>query len=257
MHKKKYRLKNSLPVILTFVIVTALWELVDYLFQIKEVILPNPHEILFAILNHSGNLLKHTSITLTESVLGFAIGSLLAVLMAVLFVYSAKSKKALYPYVIAIKAVPLYALAPLLLLWFGNGMSSKIVMSALVAFFPVLINAVKGFSAVEPESIDLLKSLSASKWQIFLKLRLPNSLRYIFPSLKVSATFAVIGATIAEFTGASAGIGHLIVNASYYLNTSLLFAGIVMISLAGIMFFYLVEFAERKIVFWEVHKNEI
>lgn len=251
MHKTKNRLKNSLPVILTFIVIVGLWELLDFIFKIKEIILPNPHEILFVIINNTSELLKHTSITMTESVIGFILGSIFAILLAILFVYSSKSKKALYPYAIAIKAVPLYALAPLLLLWFGNGIWSKVVMSALVAFFPVLITAVKGLSSIEPESIDLFKSFSASKFQIFLKLKLPSSLKYIFPGLKMATTFAVVGATIAEFTGSSAGIGHLIVNSSYYLDTSLMFAGIIMISLAGILFFYLVEYIEKKIVFWE------
>jgi NitT/TauT family transport system permease protein len=256
MHKRKNRLKNNIPVLITFIIIIAGWELIDFLFKIKEIILPNPHEILFTIINNLGELLSHTYVTLLESILGFIVGSVSAILLAILFVYSATSKKALYPYIIAIKAAPLYALAPLLLLWFGNGIMSKVVMSALVAFFPVLVNAVKGFTAVEPEAVDLFKSLSASKWQVFFKLRFPSSLKYIFPALKIASTFAVVGATIAEFTGASKGIGYLIVNSSYYLETSMMFAGILMISLVGILLFYLIEFLEKKVVFWEVHENE-
>jgi len=237
--------------LLTFVILICIWEFIDYVFQIREVILPNPHEILASVLANWGILIKHTSITMLESVFGFLIGSSIGVLTAILFVYSAKSKQALYPYAIALKATPLYALAPLLIVWFGSGLLAKIIMSALVAFFPVLVSAVKGFTSIEQESFDLLRSFSASKWQIFVKLRFPNSLPHLFPALKISTTLAVVGATIAEFTGASMGIGHLIVNASYYLDTSLMFAGIVMISLAGILFFYSIEFIERKVVFWQ------
>lgn len=251
MHQRKNRLKISKLPIIAFLIIISLWEAIDYIFSIKEVILPNPHEILSSIIANWNILIKHTGITMFESVFGFIIGSSIGILIALLFVYSAKSKEALYPYAIALKATPLYALAPLLIVWFGSGLLSKIVMSALVAFFPVLVNAVKGFTSIEQESLDLVRSFSASKWQTFIKLRLPNSLPYLFPALKISTTLAVVGATIAEFTGASSGIGHLIVNASYYLDTSLMFAGIVLISLAGILFFYLIEFIEKKVVFWQ------
>jgi len=251
MYQRKNRLKiRKLPII-AFLVIVALWEAFDYVFSIKEVILPNPHEILSSIVANGDILIKHTGITMFESVFGFIIGSSIGILIALLFVYSAKSKEALYPYAIALKATPLYALAPLLIVWFGSGLLSKIVMSALVAFFPVLVNTVKGFTSIEQESLDLFKSFSASKWQTFIKLRLPNSLPYLFPALKVATTLAIVGATIAEFTGASFGIGHLIVNASYYLDTSLMFAGIVMISLVGILFFYLIEFIEKKVVFWQ------
>ena len=254
MHKGETRIKiNILPAIV-FMAILIVWELIDYIFKIKEIILPNPHEIFYAIINNFSLLIRNAYTTMLESVFGFIIGSLFGVLIAILFVYSKNSKKAIYPYAIALKATPLYALAPLLVIWFGNGMMSKIVMSAMVAFFPVLVSAVKGFSSIEQESLDLFRSLSASRWQIFIKLRLPNSLPYIFPALKIATTLAVVGATIAEFTGASGGIGHLIVNSSYYLETSLMFAAIIMISLGGILFFYLIEFIEKKAIFWQINE---
>lgn len=251
MHTKTTRVKDVIFPAVTFISILVAWELIDYLFKIKNVILPNPHEIWYAITHNFSVLINDTYITMLESVFGFLTGSVLGIAIALVFVYSTTSKKALYPYAIALKATPIYALAPLLILWFGNGMMAKVVMSALIAFFPVLVSAVKGFTAVESESIDLFRSLAASKWNILLKLRFPSALPYIFPALKIATTLAVVGATIAEFTGASRGIGHLIVNSSYYLETSLMFAGIIMISLAGILFFYLVDFLEKKIVFWQ------
>jgi len=253
MHKTKNSLKEILFPVATFFIILIVWQLIDFVFKIKEVILPNPIEIFNQIIRNFSTLIGHTYITMFEAVFGFIAGSILAILIAVLFVYSSKSKKALYPYAIALKATPLYALAPVLVIWFGNGMPAKIVMSAMVAFFPVLVGAVKGFTAIEPEALDLFRSLSASELQIFSKLRFPNALPYILPSLKIATTLAVVGATIAEFTGASRGIGHLIVNSSYYLETSMMFAGIIFISIAGVLFFYLIEFIETKVVFWQVH----
>ncbi len=251
MHKRKAGLKDHLSTILIFPAIILIWELADYVFQIKEIVLPNPHEIFFAIVNNFNELIYHTGITTLEAVLGFIAGSLFSIILAMIFVYSKPTKKAVYPYMIVIKAVPMLVFAPLLILWFGNGLSSKVVMAALVAFFPVLVNSVKGFSAVEEESLDLFRSLSASRWQVFLKLRLPSALKFIFPSLKIATTFAVVGATIAEFTGASAGIGNLITNASYYLDTSLMFGGIAMISASGVLLFYLINWIEKRIVFWE------
>lgn len=251
MHKKKDRIDGFVYPFVTFISILIGWEIIDHVFNIQEIILPNPHEIFIATINNLPILLYDTYITMLESVFGFLIGSVLAILSAVLFIYSKNSKKAFYPYTIALKAAPLYALAPVLIIWFGNGIASKIVMSAMVAFFPVLVSSVKGFSSVEQEQIDLFRSLSASKWQIFKKLRFPSGLPYIFPALKIATTLSVVGATIAEFTGASEGIGHLIVSSSYYLETSLMFSGIFMISLGGILFFYLIQFIEKRVVFWQ------
>lgn len=150
----------------------------------------------------------------------------------------------------ALKSTPLIAIAPLLVLWFGNGVLSKIVMSALVAFFPVLVNSVNGLANIDAEALDLMKSLSASKLQILIKIRVPASLPFVFASLKIASSLAVVGAVIGEFTGATQGIGHLIVTSSYYLETALMFAGVGMISLGGILFFGLVAYLERRLVFW-------
>ena len=186
-----------------------------------------------------------------EAVLGFLLGSAAAYLTAVAFVHTRLIQDAFFPYAVALKSTPLIAIAPLIVLWFGNGILSKVVMSALVAFFPVLVNTVKGLSSIDKEVLDLMKSFSASRWQVFAKIRFYNSLGYLFSALKISTSLAVVGAVIGEFTGATQGIGHLISTSSYYLETPLMFAGIVMISLGGILFFWLVGFLESKIVFWE------
>lgn len=244
-------LKRKAGALIVFVVAIVLWFLVDITLDIKEIILPNPLEISYAIIGNLWLLTYNTFITMTESILGFIFGSLLGMSIAIIFVYSNNVKEAVYPYMIALKATPLFALAPLLVIWFGNGMMSKTVMSALVAFFPVLVSSVKGFTAIDRESIDLFRSLNATKVQIFKKLRFPSALPYIFPSLKVATTLAVVGATIAEFTGSSAGIGHLIINSTYYLETSLMFGAVIFISVAGILFFYLIEYIEKKVVFWQ------
>lgn len=243
--------RDIAPPLAAFALVVGLWMALDALFGIREVIVPNPWEILQSIASNFSLVLTHTGITMLESVLGFLSGSMLGILIAILFTYSPLARKALYPYMIGIKATPVYALAPLLVLWFGNGIWSKVVVAALVAFFPVLVSMVKGLTSIERNHHDLFRSLGANKWQEFSKLRLPSSLPHLFPSLKVATTFSVVGATIGEFAGSSAGVGHLIVNASYYLDTSLMFAGIVAISVGGYLFFIAMEMIEKRVVSWQ------
>lgn len=247
----KARIRPIAVPALTFIGLLCLWEMADLVFDFNKIILPSPSEIAIAFVNDFSRLMRETSVTMLESLLGFLLGSVSAYLLAIAFVHSRIVQEALYPYAVALKSTPLIAIAPLLVLWFGNGILSKIVMSALVAFFPVLVNSVSGLAAVDPEALDLMKSLSASRWQVLVKIRIPNSLGYLFAAFKIASSLAVVGAVIGEFTGATQGIGHLINTSSYYLETPLMFAAIGMISLGGILFFGLMAYLERKIVFWQ------
>lgn len=250
MLKIKARIKPVLIPVITLVALLAAWELADALFNFKKIIFPAPHEIAYAFAARWQDLFKNTGITMLESVLGFLLGSVTAFLLAISFIYSKTTRFAVYPYAVALKSTPLIAIAPVLVIWFGNGIWSKIVMSGLVAFFPVLVNAVDGLTSIDPEALDLMKSLSASRWQIFWKIRFPHSLPYLFSSLKIASSLAVVGAVIGEFTGATEGIGHLINTSSYYLDTDVMFAGIIMISLCGIAFFGIVAYLEKRLIFW-------
>jgi len=240
----------AVPVI-TFIGLLCAWAAAEHVFHLNPIIMPSPGAIGKAFLANYKQLFRETGITMEESVLGFLLGSGGAYLVAVLFVFSRTFQQAVYPYAVALKSTPLIAIAPLLVLWFGNGLLSKIVMSALVAFFPVLVNSAIGLTAVDPEALDLMRSLSASRWQVLTKIRIPNSLSYLMAGLKIASSLAVVGAVIGEFTGATEGIGHLINTSSYYLETPLMFAGVAMISLGGVLFFGLMAYLERKIVFWQ------
>lgn len=251
MFKGKTGIREVAIPAVTLVLLLVLWELADLVFDFNRLIMPSPSEIGDALFKYRERLLRETGITMLESVLGFFLGCGIAYILAICFVRSQTVKQAIYPYAIALKSTPLIAIAPLLVLWFGNGMFSKVVMSALVAFFPVLVNSVRGLTAIDAEALDLMRSLSASWWQILYKIRIPNSMGYLFSSLKIASSLAVVGAVIGEFTGASGGIGHLINTSSYNFNTPLMFAGIIMISVGGILFFGIVAFLEQKIVFWE------
>jgi NitT/TauT family transport system permease protein len=227
------------------------WEAAGRIFQFNEVVLPSPIAIGQAFFREHERLFEETFVTMMESILGFAVGGAGAFVLAVLFIHWKIVEQAFFPFAVALKSTPLIAIAPLLVLWFGNGLLSKIVMSAIVAFFPVLVNSVRGLGSIDPEALDLMRSLSASRWQVLVKMRIPASAGYVFSSLKIASAMAVVGAVIGEFTGASVGIGNVIKMSSYYLDTPLMFAAIAMISLGGIVFFALVALLERVVVFWQ------
>lgn len=237
--------------ILFFVGILLVWEILVLLFNIPEYLLPRPTSIISEIITNFSSLLSHTGITMFEAIAGYIIANLIGFCIAVIFAHSKTIEKGFYPYAIALKTTPIIAMAPLLVLWFGTGLFSKIVTAALVCFFPILVNTVKGLGSVDSDALDLFKSYSASKWQIFTKLRLPNSLPYIFSALKISTGLAVVGAVVGEFVGASKGIGYVILVSSYHLETTTMFAAIIMSALAGVLFFWLISILEKKFIFWE------
>jgi NitT/TauT family transport system permease protein len=243
-----------LPIIV-FVIILVLWELIVIIFTIPEYLLPKPSKIFAALYLSFGKLTPHITVTFIESFFGFLIGGFTGWLLAVLFSFSNTLEKALYPYAIALKSVPIVALAPLLIVWFGSGLLPKILISAIISFFPVVVNVVRGIKSVDSEAIDLFNSLSASKSQLFWKLQFHISMPYLFSALKISATLAVIGAIVGEFSGADKGLGFFILISSYRLETIDMFIGIVLSSLMGIMFFYLVNLFERLIAPWSKELN--
>lgn len=250
------KFKAILLPIIFFILIIFLWEIIVVSFHIPNYLLPAPHKIAVEIARMGKSLLKDTAITMIEAVLGFILGCGIGVLTAIGFAHSKTMKLSMYPYAIALKTIPIVAIAPLLILWFGNGMPAKIVMSALICYFPVIVNTVKGLKSVSPESLDLMDSLSATKWQVFTKLRWHNALPYIFSALKISATLAVIGAIVGELAGANKGIGYVILVSSYRLETNMLFAAIVMSSIGGILFFGLIALLEKRILYWQEDKAE-
>ena len=142
-------------------------------------------------------------------------------------------------------------MAPILILWFGSGVISKIVLAAIFCFFPILVNTIKGLQSINEEALDLFKSFYASKFKIFISLRFPNSLPYIFSALKISIGLAICGAIVGEFSGSFEGIGYVILISSYHLDTVRMFAAMSLTLLIGMLLFYLISLIERKIVFWQ------
>jgi len=238
------------PPLVGFLLLVIAWQVSHAVFGWNSIVVPSPGEVLGAMTRHSGRLVTETAVTLAEAMGGFLIGGMLGYGTAVAFVLFPRLRQAALPYAIALKSTPLVVLAPVLVMWFGNGYMSKAVMAALVAFFPVLVSSLDGLLSVDRELIDMMTALSASEGQILKALRIPNSLPSLFSGLKTASTLAIVGALIGEFTGSIRGIGHLINSASYYLETDLVFAAVVLVSLAGVGFFACVAWLERVVVFW-------
>jgi NitT/TauT family transport system permease protein len=196
-------------------------------------------------------LLYHLGWTMGEAIGGFVIGSGLAFLVAVIFVHSRLLERSMYPWAVVLQTVPIVAIAPLLTIWMGFGILSKMVISAIICFFPMLVSALRGLRSVSAQALELMQILSAPKMDILFRLRLPSSLPYLFTGLKVTSTLSVVGAIVGEFTGADFGIGKVILVASYQQDTQLLFAGLVYSSAAAIVFFLLVTVVEKLVVRWQ------
>jgi NitT/TauT family transport system permease protein len=226
------------------------WEMVILISGISPLILPSPGAVGQVLISRSVYLLGQSGVTAFEAILGLGLGSLTGLGLAILFSFSQVAQQALYPYAIAMKAIPLVALAPIIVTWFGSGLLSKALLAAIIAFFPVLVNAIEGLRSVDSEALELFQSWSASPWQVFVKLRVLSALPAIFAGLKVASSFAIVGAVVAEFVGAEQGIGHVIKSSSYYLETDLTFAAILFSALTGLALFTLVSTVEKKVVFW-------
>jgi NitT/TauT family transport system permease protein len=233
-----------------------LWELLVRVADIKTYVLPAPSVVAWELFDQLGNILNHTVVTAWEIILGFLLSILVGIPMGLAIYYSRFLERIFYPFLVASQTIPKIAIAPLLVIWFGFGLAPKIIVSFLIAFFPIVINTVVGLKTTQPEMIYLVRSMGANRWQTFFKISLPNALPNIFAGLKVAVTLAVVGAVVGEFIAADEGLGYLLVVANGYLDTPLMFAGIIALSLLGILFFFLVEVLERVFVPWRTGEHE-
>ncbi len=231
---------------LVFVLLTlGVWELLVYVWEIADYILPAPSRILGKLISARYTLLSHAWVTLQEALLGFLLGGATGVAGAVIMARSSVIERMLYPIVISSQTFPKEALAPLFIVWFGLGLFPKVIIAALISFFPVIINTTRGLLSVDPLILDLMRALSASRRQILIKVRLPNAIPYLFAALKICVTLSVIGAVVGEFVGASAGLGHLTRLANSELATDLMFAALIVLGAMGTLLFLIVEGVER------------
>ncbi|MCZ4072094.1 ABC transporter permease [Agrobacterium sp. LMR679] len=247
---------DNLPAILAIAGCILLWQLVVWGFSVPTFMAPSPVAVLYAFRENASILWTNLLPTLMEAALGFVLGNLVAILLAVWFVYSRTAEKAFYPVAVIIKSIPIIALAPILVLLFGNGVTPKIIIAGLICFFPTLVNMVQGLKSASPAMLDLMRVLSASNAEIFWKVRLPASLPFLFAALKIAATSSVMGAIVAEWIGSSFGLGALIIEATYNFRSPLLYATVVIAAALAVVLFFAVSIIEKKVIRWKPTNSE-
>jgi len=235
-----------------FVLVVAVWEIGFSLASVPLYIAPAPSDIYHALVNGlgSGLFISNGLATLTEALLGFLLATVLGVALGAVIAQSRFVEKTLYPYLIAIQTTPKVAIAPLFIIWFGFGMTSKVIMAAVVAFFPILVNVIVGLRSTDASRIELMRSLQASRWQIFTMVRLPSAAPMIFAGLHIAVIFSVLGAIVGEFVGSRKGLGNLIMQLNNNLDTAGVFAALVVLSAMGIVLHLLMHALQKKLLFW-------
>jgi ABC-type nitrate/sulfonate/bicarbonate transport system permease component len=238
------------PAALIVLVLLGIWEGYVRLWAVPKWLLPAPSVITMTVIVSRSLLLDHTLVTLLEVVIGFGLALLCGVLLACGIAASQTLERALYPFVIASQMVPIIVIAPLLLIWVGYGLTPKIIVVALTAFFPIVVNMADGLKSVDPDAVNLLRTMGASRWQIFVKVQVPTSLPFLFSGLRIAMAVSVIGAVIGEWMGSSQGLGYLMIRSKPQFLTERVFAAIVVLSVMGVALFTLVGIVEKLAIPW-------
>lgn len=243
---------HKIPAFITAATLIIIWQVGADFFALPKYIAPTPYDVFLILVKEWALLLDHLMPTLFESLVGFFIGNLIAIVLAVLFVHNQFAERALFPITVFINTIPILAIAPILVLIFGLGILPKVIIAALICFFPTLVNMVRGLKAVSPQTLDLMRILSASRSEIFWNVRLQSSLPFLFAALKIATTTCVIGAIVGEWIGADKGLGVLILDATFNFRSALLYASVLMSSGLAVILFVIVSFIEKRLVKWKV-----
>ncbi|NLG72377.1 MAG: ABC transporter permease [Chloroflexi bacterium] len=229
-----------------------LWDLFVRLTNVPPFILPSPRLVLERFLQvlQDGSLLRHSLVTLQEVLAGLALGLTTASALGYLLAKSRWAERLLAPYIVASQSIPTVAIAPLLVIWFGPGLFSKVLTSALIVFFPVLVNSIVGLRSVPADLRDLMRSLHATRWQMFTLLEIPASLPVVLGGLRVGATLSVIGAVVGEFVGADQGLGFMINRARGQYDTALVFVAVLTLVAMALALYGIVVLLESRLLSW-------
>jgi NitT/TauT family transport system permease protein len=240
---------TSLVGIVGFLVV---WQLVVIIYKMPSYLLPTPTEIAHVFVARMPELLHHGWVTVYEMIAGYALAVAVAVPLAIAITSSRAFNELVMPTMLFFQIVPKVAIAPLFLVWFGVGATPKILVAFLISFFPIVIDAAVGLRSMSPEMHDLARSMGATRMQVFSQFRLPTSLPYLFSGLKVAATLAIAGTVVGEFVGADRGLGYLLLVTNSNLETPMMFATIVALTIIGFVFYYMVELLENVLIPWHV-----
>lgn len=252
--------------VLLLIVLLGAWEFGTRYFNVPKFLLPPFSDVVLALWRGlaaspfaKDGLWLHTFVTLSEILIGFSLGSAIGLALAILIAESEAMDQLLRPYIAALQSLPKVAVAPIIVTWLGFGLGSKVAIVCLITFFPVLVTSLAGFKAIDLDRMDLLRSLSATRWQIFIKVKFPGALPYIFAGLDMAAAFSVVGAVVGEFVGAQAGLGVLILQREAQLDTAGSFAVFVVLSVLGIGLTALLRAVRNRVLGWmpldESHKT--
>ena len=252
--RRRLRARASLmtvvpPVLTAAILILLWWGLVEY-FQVPVYLVPSPDLVIPSLIQYWPDLWENTQFTVTAVLLGFGASILTAIPMGLAIAVSRTTKQAAYPVLVFIQLIPKIAIAPLFVVWFGFALESKVMLTTLLTFFPLLLASIAGFQALDQRVLYLTRTMGASTWQTFRYVRLPSALPVIFSGLKVSATIAVTAAIVAEFVGSNSGLGYRLLVASQYLDTPLIFAILLVMTIIGLGLNYVVEIVEYFVLPW-------
>jgi NitT/TauT family transport system permease protein len=240
-------------IILSILLMLLAWQLVVWIGKFPSFILPSPGQVgarfIQALLD--GTLLQNTVVTLLEVLAGLTLGVTAATVLGYFLARSAHLERLLSPYIVASQAIPIVAIAPLLVIWFGPGLFSKVLICALIVFFPVLVNTVVGVRSVPEDLRDLMRSLQATRWQTLKNLEIPAALPMFLGGLRIGATLAVIGAVVGEFVGAKSGLGFLVNVGRGVYDTALVFVSVITLIALALILYGLVSLLEKRLLWWQ------
>lgn len=236
--------------LLLIVVILVIWQVVTALKLVAGYLVPTPSETWEKFSQNADYLWHASLVTMSETLVGFAVAVVVGLLASVVMAISAPLEKSVYPLLVLAQVVPKIAIAPLFVVWLGFGFSPKVMMAALIAFFPIVVSGFTGIKSIDPDLLDLGTTMHASKLQLFLRFRLPAALPHIMSGLKVAVTLAVTGAVVGEFVGSNNGLGYVILQANGNVDTPMLYAALIILSLIGVILFALVEVLERVLMPW-------
>ncbi len=241
--------------VLSLLIFLLIWQVGVTIFDVPTYLLPKPTDVITTMVEDFDKLMSNAWVTAYEMLAGYFLAIIIAIPLAIFITISPTFDRFITPILLVSQTVPKIAIAPLFLIWFGVGPLPKVLVAFLISFFPIVIDTAVGLRSVSPEMIDLVRSMGANRLQVFTKIRLPTSLPYMFSGLKVAATLAVVGAVVGEFVGADKGLGYLLLVANSYLDTPLAFATIVVLTVIGILLYYVIDTLEHWLIPWHVSRR--
>jgi len=239
------------------ILLLVLWDLAIRIFEIPAYLIPRPEQVVGQLISEWNRLLRESWQTTKATLGGFALTIVFGIPVAMVIAYSRLVESYVYPLLVFSQSIPKIAIAPLFVVWFGFGILPKIISAFLLGFFPVVVSTVMGLKSVEPDMLDLARSMGASRLQMFTKISLPHALPAIFSGLKVSITLAVVGAVVGEFVGSNSGIGYVLQVANGNFDLPLMFAALVVLSSIGVLLFLAIDIAERLMIPWHASQRQL